>query len=177
MTTTKVQWRNAGPEDAAILSDIGSRTFVETFGHLYSAENLAAFLVNHSPESWRRELADSDYVVRLGEVDGAPVAYAKLGPHKLPAEAEGKAIELKQFYVLGTWHGTSVARELMDWVMAEARARGAGEIFLSVFTENPRAIRFYERYGFEYVGPNAFMVGDQADEDQIMRLRLREHRL
>ena len=131
----------------------------------------------HSPESWRGELSDPRFAVRLGEIDGQAVAYAKIGPHELPAEAEGPAVDLKQIYVLGDWHGTSVARELMDWVLAEARARGAGEVFLSVFTENPRAIRFYERYGFEPAGRYAFMVGDQADEDQIMRLRLREHRL
>jgi ribosomal protein S18 acetylase RimI-like enzyme len=177
MTTGEIRWRMAAPGDAAALSDIGARSFVETFGHLYSAENLAAFLVNHSEANWRDELSNPDFRVRVGEVDGAPVAYAKLGPHQLPAEAGGPAIELKQFYVLRPWQGGAAARELMDWVMAEARARGASEIFLSVYIENGRARRFYERYGFEYVGRYDFMVGDQADEDLIMRLRLREHRL
>jgi RimJ/RimL family protein N-acetyltransferase len=41
-----------------------------------------------------------------------------------------------------------------------------------VYTDNPRARRVYERFGFELVGPYAFMVGNQADEDIIMRKRL-----
>lgn len=177
MESKVIHWRIAGPDDAPILAEVGADTFVETFGHLYSAEDLAAFLRIHSEESWRGELSDPGFVVRLGEENGEPVAYAKLGPHKLPATANGPAIELKQFYVRQPWHGTAVARELMDWVLTEARARGINEIFLSVYTENPRAIRFYQRYGFEYVGPYHFMVGGQADEDMILRLRLQDHRL
>ena len=165
-------WRIAGPEDAATLSELGARSFVETFGHLYSPENLAAFLVNHSPESWREELADPAFTVRLGEVDGEAVAYAKVGPSSLPVEPDGPAIELRQIYVLGPWQGAGLAHDLLAWALDEARSRGAAEIYLSVFTENGRARKFYERYGFEYVGDYAFMVGTQADHDLIMRLKL-----
>jgi len=168
-----VTWRIAGPEDAARVAELGRRSFVETFGPLYSAENLAAFLTIHSEENWRAELADRRFTVRLGEAGGEAVAYAKLGPQSLPYDAEGTAIELKQFYVLAPWQGAGVAVELMGWVLDEARGRGADEICLSVFVDNVRARRFYERYGFDYVGRYAFMVGTQADDDLIMRLRLK----
>ena len=167
-----VAWRIAGPDDAARVAELGRRSFVETFGMLYSPENLAAFLTIHNEENWRAELTDPRFVVRLGEADGEAVAYAKLGPQSLPYEAEGPSIELKQFYVLGPWQGAGVAVALMGWALDEARARGAEEICLSVFVDNARARRFYERYGFDYVGRYAFMVGTQADDDLIMRLRL-----
>jgi len=61
---------------------------------------------------------------------------------------------------------------MMDWVFAQARERGASEICLSVWSGNERAKRFYARYGFTYVCPYAFMVGEQADEDVIMRKSL-----
>jgi len=162
-------WRDAGPGDAAILAAIGRQSFIETFGHLYSPENLAAFLVNHSEENWRAELSDPAYVVRLGLVDGAAVAYIKLGPPSLPFEVKGPTIELRQFYVLKPWHGSGLATAMMEWVVAEAGRRGAKEICLSVFVDNHRARRFYERYGFEVVGRYDFMVGTHADEDLIMR--------
>ena len=168
----KISWRSAGPGDAASIAALGRETFVETFAHLYSAENLAAFLENHSEANWRAELSDPDFAVRLGEAEGRAVAYAKIGPPALPIETAGTAVELRQFYVLKPWHGAGAAGELMAWVLDEARARGAEEINLSVFVDNPRARRFYERYGFEYAGRYDFMVGTQADEDLIMRLRL-----
>ena len=65
-----------------------------------------------------------------------------------------------------------IAGAMMDWAIDEARRRCAGELYLTVYTDNHRARRIYERYGFEEIGPYAFMVGEQADEDIIMRLHL-----
>lgn len=165
-------WRDAGPDDAATLGAIGRQSFVETFGHLYSPENLAAFLENHAEENWRRELSDPRYAVRLGFVDGANAAYIKLGPPSLPFTPPRDSIELRQFYILKPWQGAGLAPAMMDWVFAEARLRGAREVYLSVFTENHRARRFYDKQGFEPVGRYDFMVGTHADEDIVMRRSL-----
>jgi ribosomal protein S18 acetylase RimI-like enzyme len=45
-------------------------------------------------------------------------------------------------------------------------------MLLSVYIDNHRARRFYERYGFEEVGRYAFPVGGTIDDDRIMRLAL-----
>ena len=60
----------------------------------------------------------------------------------------------------------------MDWALEEAARRSAEEMYLTVYVDNLRARRFYDRYGFEPVGRYDFMVGSQADEDIIMRKRL-----
>ena len=169
-------FRNAVADDAPILADLGRRTFVETFGHLYRAEDLAAFLLNHSEEKWAQDLADPTLAIRLVEQGGKAAAYAKVGPLSLPAEPRGRAVELRQFYILKPWHGAGLATELMDWVLGEAARREADELYLSVYVDNHRARRFYDRYGFTFVAPYAFMVGEQADEDLIMRLDLKERR-
>lgn len=169
---TGATWRDAGPEDAALLSAIGRQSFVETFGHLYTPENLAAFLEIHQPENWLAELTDPRFAVRLGFVEGVNAAYVKLGPPSLPFTPPRDSIELRQFYVLKPWQGAGLAPEMMDWVLAEARRRGAAEVYLSVFTENIRAQRFYDRYGFEAVGRYDFMVGSHADEDIVMKRAL-----
>jgi diamine N-acetyltransferase len=168
-----IVFRDAGPDDSDTLAEIGRRSFTETFGHLYTPENLAAFLTTHNAENWRAELSDPRFAIRLAESDGQAAAFAKLGPPSLPFEVKGPTIELRQFYVLRPWHGSGVAAELMAWVLEEADRRGAEEVYLSVFVDNPRARRFYERYGFEAVGRYDFMVGTHADEDIIMRLRLK----
>jgi GNAT superfamily N-acetyltransferase len=169
-----IAYRRAGDDDAEALAALGRASFIETFGHLYAPENLAAFLETHSPQGWRGELADSAFAVRLAQEDGKPVAYAKIGPPSLPFTVTGPTVELRQFYVLQPWHGAGVARELMAWVLAEARARGAAQLYLSVFVDNHRARRFYARYGFREVGTYHFMVGSHADDDIVMRLDLEQ---
>ena len=167
-----IDFRSATPGDAESLAELGQATFVETFGHLYSREDLTAFLANHSVESWAQELADPAFAIRIGEAAGKAVAYAKIGPPKLPFEPRGTAVELRQFYILSDWHGSGAAREMMAWVLQEARRRGGDDLYLSVFVDNARARAFYAKYGFVEEGRYAFMVGNQADDDIVMRLAL-----
>jgi GNAT superfamily N-acetyltransferase len=110
--------------------------------------------------------------VRFAEADGEPVAFVKLGPITLPVEPARPALEFRQLYVLKPWQGAGIAQTLSEWAIDQARRRGAEELYLSVFVENHRAKAFYRRYGFTYVGPYKFMVGDQADEDEIWKLEL-----
>jgi ribosomal protein S18 acetylase RimI-like enzyme len=74
--------------------------------------------------------------------------------------------------VLSPWHGTGVAQEMMAWALDHARSHGAREVILSVYVDNHRAHRFYERYGFRDIGRIAFRVGTTVDDDNLMRLVL-----
>ena len=169
MTAT---YRDAGPDDAATLDRIFDTTFCDTFAHLYRPEDLEAFLSSFGLTDWQAQLANPAYAFRLAEHGGEAAGYVKLGPMKLPFETERPAILLDQLYVLNQHHGAGIARQLMDWALDEARRRGAEEMYLTVYIDNHRARRFYDRYGFEEVGKYDFMVGSQADEDIIMRKML-----
>jgi ribosomal protein S18 acetylase RimI-like enzyme len=169
MTAT---YRNATPADAAALDRIFDTTFVETFGHLYQPADLEAFLSGYGISDWEAHLGDPAYAFCVAEVGSECVGYVKLGPMKFPAEPGGPALLVDQLYVRPEYHGAGIAQALMDWAMDEARNRGAQALYLTVFIENDRARRFYDRYGFEAVGRYDFMVGNQADEDIIMRKEL-----
>ena len=165
-------YRDATAADLPAIDRIFRTSFCDTFAHLYSDANLAAFLAKFTPKAWREEFDDPRYAFRIAEVEGEAVGYAKLGPLTLPVEPEAPAIELRQLYLLKEQQGTGIAAQLMDWALSEAEARGARRVYLTVYTDNHRAKRFYERYGFVEVGPYHFMVGEQADEDIIMKLAL-----
>jgi ribosomal protein S18 acetylase RimI-like enzyme len=167
-----IAYRDATPEDVPAIDAVFRQSFIDTFGHLYAPEDLAAFLARFTDAAWRGELTDRDYAFRLAEEDGTLAGFAKISSVTLPVEPAAPAVELRQLYVLGPWQGSGIAPELIGWALAEARRRGAEELYLSVFVDNHRARRFYARYGFEAVGRYDFMVGDHADEDIVMRLKL-----
>ena len=164
--------REAGVADAEAIAALMATCFTATFGHLYDPADLASFLDGLTLERWRAELADPAFAFLIAEKDGEAVGFAKLGPHSLPVTPAGPMIELRQLYLTAGQQGSGLAARMMDWVIATARARGAQELFLSVYVDNVRARRFYERYGFEEVGIYTFMVGNHADEDHLMRLAL-----
>ena len=167
-----VTYRDATAADADALSELGRRTFVATFGHLYAPDDLDAFLTKHDAENWEAELSNPAFAVRVVEDAGALVGYCKVGPAELPFTPPDGAIELRQLYLLDAWKGAGHADALMKWALNQGMRRGASAIYLSVFTDNGRARAFYDRYGFTEVGPYAFMVGNHADADIVMKRAL-----
>ncbi len=173
MSHPLISYRDATPADGAVLGGIARATFIDTFGTLYRLEDMATFLKQGSDEAYAAELADPDINVRFALTGGTPIGFCKVSSLKLPApDPAPGAMELRQLYIYKPWQGLGIADVLTEWAKDTARARGAPELWLSVFTENPRARRFYARHGFEEVAPYHFMVGDQADEDILCRARL-----
>ncbi len=168
-------YRDGSAGDAAAIRAVYVASFDPMFRHLYTAADYDAFMAGHDEAAFRAQLADEAYAFRIAAVDGRLVGYCKLGPPSLPYDPEGRrCIELRQLYLLDEAKGSGVAVALMDWAIVEARRRGAVEMWLSVFSENPRARRFYARYGFEEVSEFAFMVGSHADREFLCRLRLHD---
>ena len=163
-------YRDAGPADLPAIDRLFRASFAATFGHLYAPADLASFFARFTPETWAERLATHRF--HLADVDGEPVGYAQLGAVTMPAEHAPGDRELRQLYLAEEAKGTGIADALIRWTIATARRQGAGTLFLSVYVDNARAIRFYARYGFTDIGAYAFMVGDHEDEDRIMRLVL-----
>jgi len=173
MSKQLIAYRDATPADGAVLGGIARATFIDTFGTLYKLEDLAVFLEQGSDAAYAAELANPDIEVRFAETGGTPIGFCKVSSLKLPApDPAANAMELRQLYIYKPWHGLKIADALTDWAKDRARSRGASELWLSVFTENARARRFYARHGFVEVAPYHFMVGDQADEDILCRATL-----
>ncbi len=164
--------RDATAADLPAIDALFRRSFAATFGHLYAPEDLAAFFARFTPESWANEFATPDYAFRVAEDDLGLAGYAKISALTLPAQTSANALELRQIYLDDRAKGSGAAQALLDWAIDTARTRGAEELWLSVYVDNHRAKRFYERNGFEDMGRYAFMVGAHEDEDRMCRLKL-----
>jgi GNAT superfamily N-acetyltransferase len=167
-----IVYRDAEPRDAAAIDRVFRTSFCDTFAHLYAPEDLNSFLSGFTLADWGRQIGDPSFALHIAEGEGEAVGYVKIGALKLPIEANGPAMLLDQLYILKSHHGTGIAQALMGWSIEKARERGARELYLTVYIDNHRARRFYDRYGFEAVGRYDFMVGNHADEDIIMRKML-----
>ena len=163
--------RRATVDDAAAVSRLATRTFTETFGHLYPPEDLAAFLAEaYEPARQRTILAHPDYAVWLLERDGEAVGHAAAGPCGLPhPEVAAGDGEIKRLYVLRGYqdagHGARLLGTAIDWLLRD----GPRPLWVGVWSENAGAQRFYARYGFGKVGEYLFPVGRTRDLEYILR--------
>ena len=164
--------RRAAPADAAVLAALGAATFVETFGHLYTPEDLQAFLgESHSIEAYAKALADPARALWIaGDDAGRAIGYAQAGRCGLPhADVRPEDGELKRLYVRGDAQNGGTGRALMDAAMAWLLRDGPRTLWISVWSENDGAQRFYARYGFEFAGEYEFIVGEQRDREFMYR--------
>lgn len=165
--------RRAAPGDAQTLSSLGVDTFVATFGHLYAKEDLAAFLKkSHAVGVYGALLADPAYALWLAQsADGEAVAYAVAGPCDLPVpDKPPRAGELSRLYLREAAKGTGLGRDMLELALAWLSANYE-RIFLSVYAENFRAQRLYQKRGFVKIHDYFYMVGTHADPEWIMELR------
>lgn len=163
--------RRAVPADAAVLAALGAKTFVETFGHLYSDADLQAFLhESHAEAAYARALRDPAIGLWIAERGGLAIGYAQAGPCRLPhpdvRDGDG---ELKRLYLLAGEQNGGIGGRLFDAALRWLERDGPRTLWISVWSENLGAQRFYARHGFEFVGEYEFPVGAQRDREFMYR--------
>ncbi len=81
-------------------------------------------------------------------------------------------LEVARFYMDRSLHGRGAARSLMQAVLAHAASAGHDGVWLQVWEENPRALRFYAKAGFTDIGATVFPVGSLTYRDRLLVHRL-----
>jgi ribosomal protein S18 acetylase RimI-like enzyme len=95
-----------------------------------------------------RQLLASD-IFDVCEVDGRVVGFCKAIRH------EGRSHHVALIGPLAVdpeFKGRSIARSMMERVIMTMKAKGVARIELMAERDNPRAIAFYEKLGFQHEG-------------------------
>lgn len=166
--TAPIHLRRGVPADARALAELAARTFDETFRHTTTAADMAAHLAkSYSEAKQGAELADAGMVTIVAETNGVLAGFAQVrrGPDApLPME---DPVELYRFYVDRPWHGQGLAQQLMEQVRAAARELGGRTMWLSVWSGNERAKKFYAREQFVDRAETVFWLGSDRQVDRI----------
>jgi diamine N-acetyltransferase len=166
--SAKFSIRTASVADADALAELGVRTFQETFAKDNTPEDMALYLAEHfGGRLQRAELEDKSVLFLLLETEGRPAGYVKL--RRGPANGRGRRpLEICRFYVDRPFHGKGAALELMQAIEALAVREAHDDVWLAVWEQNARAIRFYEKHGFVRVGEQPFRLGADVQTDWLM---------
>ena len=166
--------RAATGDDAALVAELGRRTFDEAFRDNVAPDDMAAYLADaFAEEKIRSELNDRETVYLLAFVNDAPVGYARLHfgePH--PSVSGPNAVKLWRLYTDAAFQGHGIGAALVRAAGDAARLRGGKSLWLTTNIHNARAISFYERAGFAVVGGATFTLGSVVHTDHVMVCRL-----
>ena len=156
------------------LQKISKETFLETFEAVNSAENMKQYLEESlSLKQLTLELKNENSIFYFTKHEGEIIGYMKLNFGDAQTELKQEnALEIERIYVLKQFHGKNIGQLIFDKILEFAKQRHFDFIWLGVWEENPRAIRFYEKNEFVVFDKHIFKLGEDEQTDLMMKLMI-----
>jgi ribosomal protein S18 acetylase RimI-like enzyme len=165
--------RRASYSDAALIADISRQTFFDTFAPDNTKKNMDKFLSQQFTKSTlMMEVGLKEHTFVLAYADDVIAGYVKLRDGKKPLGLKVPSIEIARLYACSQFIGNGVGKLLMQASVNEAISKGKEMIWLCVWEKNQRAINFYTAWGFEKFGECEFILGDDVQQDWMMKKNL-----
>ncbi|WVF70167.1 hypothetical protein IAT40_004955 [Kwoniella sp. CBS 6097] len=180
-SSSPFMFRRATTADAGEISSLVGTTWAEHFGWSIPPANLDEYLnISLAPAQFAKEIADEkfNFILALAQATSAGGDTEILGVAQLHAGPPEecltlpKPIFLKRFYLKTSTHGTGLSSALLQSAEQVARELGYESIWLGVWENNGRAMRFYEKMGFERKGEQFFFAGGSKRKDWVLEKAL-----
>jgi len=170
--------RPATLADATLLRELGMSTFHETFAPYNTAEDMALYLAqNFSPEQVVHDIEEPGSIFLLVYDGPIPAGYTKIRSSGIPEGLiASNPLEIERIYVARPYLGKPVGKVLMEACLHRAAQHDHDVIWLGVWEENPRAIAFYKKWGFETFGAHPFLLGTDLQNDLLMQRKINTYR-
>ena len=134
--------------------------------HHYIHENL-------SLKKLEKELKNPNSEFYFAENNQQILGYLKLNFADAQTEnTHNNAFEIERIYVLKEYFGLKIGQILFEKSLEIGRKRKQDYVWLGVWEENHRALKFYQKNGFEVFGEHIFVLGNDRQTDLMMKLNL-----
>lgn len=169
-----MQIRKLDITDLENLQKISITTFRETFEEVNSEEDMQKYLdENLSLERLKNELENLDSEFYFIENENKNLGYLKLNFGNAQTEkVEENYFEIERIYVLKAFLGQKIGQILFDKAIEIGREKNLEYVWLGVWEENHRAIKFYKKNGFKVFGKHKFVLGKDVQTDLLMKLKI-----
>lgn len=166
--------KEAGVNDAEVISKLSTETFFETYSWYNTPENMLEYTQKHfNIKHTQKELASENNWFFLARENDEVIGYVKLRIEETPPELKGKKhIEIERIYVQKKHQKKRVGFLLFKKCMKFSKEKNFDVIWLGVWEQNLNAINFYIKAGFTKFGEHAFQLGKDLQKDYLMKFEL-----
>ena len=166
--------RKATHKDAELLLNIGRQTFFEKFTENNSEENMLKYAAEaYTSEKILSELNNPNSQFYLAILNAKTIGYLKINFGDAQTELQDpKSLELERIYVLKEFQGKKIGQTLFEKTLEIAKKAQVSYVWLGVWEENSRALKFYEKNGLKAFSKHIFMLGDDPQTDIMMKIEL-----
>lgn len=167
--------KKAGSEDAIAIKKLALETFLESHGHSAPEEDVSEYTANKfNVENILLELNDPKNIFHILYIQGEIAGYSKV-LFNTPYEkiTALNSCKFERLYILEKFHDKKFGKKLMDFNLDLAKKNKQTSLWLYVWTENERAIKFYEKYNFQRIAETVFQISERhGNPNWIMNLKI-----
>lgn len=147
-------------EDADELAYVGAISFLESHQTSASPEDISTYIRNnYTSEKFVADITNSQVRMLVARVDGKIAGYSKIIPDTIHEAIHAeRSCKMERLYVLGEFLHLRIGQLLFDENVKIANTLQQSGLWLNVWTGNARAIRFYQKQGFEKAGDTYFRI-------------------
>jgi len=104
------------------------------------------------------------------EASNSIIGFVKFYTYRWTPRFKGKiTFEVERLYIQKEMEGKNIGSQLMTTALNEAKQKNYKIIWLSVWENNERGIRFHQQYGFIIIGDGMFKLGKTEQKYLIMQ--------
>ncbi len=167
--------RKAVPSDLEKLAVIARKTFMEAHSESAPHTILNAYLdEKYTIEALAADLDDPANYYAVLEEEGGLIGFSKVTYNLTCPALDGKNnTKLDRLYILQSHYGLGLGYQLLQFNIELAKENNQAGLWLFTWTENHKAIDFYEKTGFEIVGSYMFKLSEErSNPNHIMYLAI-----
>jgi diamine N-acetyltransferase len=169
-----IEIRKATVSDLETIQKISIQTFTETFAAVNTPENITDYIKDSlNTEQLSAELNNLSSQFYIAYSNDEVVGYLKINFGDAQTETINEnALEVQRIYVLQNFHGKNIGQLLLDEVKKIAQTTDVDSIWLGVWEENHRALRFYTKNEFVVFDKHVFKMGNDEQTDLLMQFQI-----
>ncbi len=169
-----IRIRKATLEEIPAVRELAIEVYSDTFAKDNSEKNMKAFFKeNYSLEKFTKEYEEPGSTLFIALDNLKIVGFLRLRENNEVADRLGNnTLEIQRLYVHKDYHGSSVAKELMNACFKLAQEKKIEWLWLGVWEKNARAQKFYTKLGFERFGEHIFQMGEDPQTDWLMKKKM-----
>ncbi len=147
-------------KDSKVLVELARQTFVESHGRSALKSEIDSYVnEKYSFDVFNSELADKNNIYHLIYFNEIPVGFSKIVLNAASEKIRTQNItKLDRIYILEKYYNQKLGLKLFEFIVKFSKENNQAGMWLFVWTENERAIRFYQKNKFEIVGSYDFKI-------------------
>jgi ribosomal protein S18 acetylase RimI-like enzyme len=170
----KISIKLAKTSDSAIISDLATKTFFDTYENKLNPKDMGAYTKNNfNAESISKEIKSKTAWYFLIYENNKLIGYSRLKWDKTPNRFKGlKSLEIDKLYLLKNKRNNGLGSIAVEKIKTLAKKHGYNIIWLRVWEHNVKALNFYKKLGFVEIENVDFKFAGKILNDYLLAINI-----